>query len=185
MNAQRAPQRIIDKAKKIKMIAMDVDGVLTGGEIIIYESGKNVKELKFWNVRDRMGFSLLRSAKSDLKLAWITGRYCKHVADQARELRIESFTQDCMDKAAAMKSLLKKFSLEPEQVLYIGDDLVDVPVLKMVGLGIAPCDAIPEALHAADYVTQVAGGKGVLREVAELVLKARGLWATAAAKYLG
>jgi 3-deoxy-D-manno-octulosonate 8-phosphate phosphatase (KDO 8-P phosphatase) len=184
MKAKCVPKRIIDKAKKIKLIAMDVDGVLTGGEIIIYESGKHVKELKFWNVRDRMGFSLLRSAKSDLKLAWITGRYCKHVADQAKELKVESFTQDCMDKATAMKAILKEFSLKPEQVLYIGDDLVDVPVLKMVGLGIAPSDAIPEALKVADYITNVSGGKGVLREVAELVLKARGLWAIAAAKYL-
>ena len=184
MKATMVPKNITDKAKKIKLIAMDVDGVLTGGEIIIYESGKHVKELKFWNVRDRMGFSLLRSAKSDLKLAWITGRYCKHVSDQAKELRIESFVQDCMDKATAMKAIIKKYSLKPEQVLYIGDDLVDVPVLRMVGLAVAPNDAIPEALKVADYVTKVAGGKGVLREVAELVLKARGLWKKAAADYL-
>jgi 3-deoxy-D-manno-octulosonate 8-phosphate phosphatase (KDO 8-P phosphatase) len=184
MNAKRVPKRIIDKAKKIKLIAMDVDGVLTGGEILVYECGSKIKELKVWNVRDRMGFSLLRSAKSGLKLAWITGRYCKHVADQAKELRIEAFVQDCMDKGTAMKGIMKKFSLKPEQVLYIGDDLVDVPVLKMVGLAVAPNDAIAEVLSVADYITSVPGGKGVLREVVELVLKAQGLWNIAAAKYL-
>jgi len=184
MNARRIPKGIIDKAKKVKLIAMDVDGVLTGGEILVYECGSKIKELKVWNVRDRMGFSLLRSAKADLKLAWITGRYCKHVADQAKELKIESFTQDCMDKGTAMKGIMKKFLLNHEQVLYIGDDLVDVPVLKMAGLGIAPSDAIPEALNEADYITSVPGGKGVFREVVELVLKAQGLWSFAAANYL-
>jgi 3-deoxy-D-manno-octulosonate 8-phosphate phosphatase (KDO 8-P phosphatase) len=183
MNARRIPKNIIDKAKKIKLIAMDVDGVLTGGEIIFYESGNKIKETKIWSVRDRMGFSLLRSARSDLKLAWITGRYCKHVADQAKELRIEAFVQDCMDKATAMKAIMKKFSLKPEQILYIGDDLVDVPVLKMAGLAVAPNDAIDEVLNVAGYVTNKAGGKGVFREVVELVLKARGLWNKAASKY--
>jgi 3-deoxy-D-manno-octulosonate 8-phosphate phosphatase (KDO 8-P phosphatase) len=184
MNARRIPKGIIDKAKKVKLIAMDVDGVLTGGEIIFYESGSRLKETKIWSVRDRMGFSLLRSAKADLRLAWITGRYCKHVADQAKELKIESFTQDCMDKGTAMKGIMKKFSLKPEQVLYIGDDLVDVPVLKMVGLGVAPNDAIAEVLNVADYITSVPGGKGVFREVVELALKAQGFWSIATAKYL-
>ena len=91
-------KRIVAKAKKIKLIAMDVDGVLTGGEIIVLESGE---EVKFWNVKDRFGFHLLRLSGAPIRLAWITGRKTRQVYDRAKEIGIDDLYQDCMRKREA------------------------------------------------------------------------------------
>ena len=134
-------KKLLIKAKKIKLIAMDVDGVLTAGEIIVLDSGG---EIKIWNVKDRLAFHLIRRSKADIKLAWITGRASKQVADRAAEIGIDEFYQDCMDKKTAMEEILNKHSIKPEEAVFIGDDLIDIPVLRMVGIGVCPCDAPDE-----------------------------------------
>jgi 3-deoxy-D-manno-octulosonate 8-phosphate phosphatase (KDO 8-P phosphatase) len=174
-------KKILSKAKKIKLIAMDVDGVLTNGEIIIFDSGG---EIKIWNVKDRLAFHLVQRSGSGIKLAWITGRKSKQVSDRAKEIGIDDFYQGVMQKRGSMEAILKKYSLKPEEAAFLGDDLIDIPVLRMVGLGVCPKDAPEEVKKEADYISPYAGGKGVLREVTEAVLKARGYWKAAVKGYI-
>jgi 3-deoxy-D-manno-octulosonate 8-phosphate phosphatase (KDO 8-P phosphatase) len=174
-------KEILKKAKKIKLIAMDVDGVLTGGEIIIFDSGG---EIKMWNVKDRLGFHLVKRSGSGIKLAWITGRASKQVADRAKEIGIDEFYQDCMYKKDAILEILKKYNIKPEESVFIGDDLIDIPVFRIVGLSVCPSDAPAEVKKEADYISPLAGGKGLLREVAEMVLKERGFWKAAVKGYI-
>lgn len=161
------------KAKKIKMFAMDVDGVLTDGSIIIYDSGE---EIKLWNVKDRMAFSMLRHSGAVFRTAWITGRKSRQVARRAREIGVDVLCQDCLNKGKALNRAARRFGLKMEEILYIGDDLVDVTPLKMAGLAVCPRDAHDEAKKVCDWVARVPGGRGVFREAVDAVLKAQGLW---------
>jgi len=167
------------KAKKIRMIGMDIDGVLTPGDIVIMESGE---EIKSWSVKDRLGFSLARRA-GNLKFAWISGRRCRQVEERAKELKIEAVSLKKMDKFEAFRDILKRFKLKEENFAYIGDDLIDIPVLRRAGLSFCPKDAPKEVKQMADYVTKAEGGKGVLREVVELILKSQGKWERATREY--
>ncbi|MFQ5866962.1 MAG: KdsC family phosphatase [bacterium] len=171
--------RIKAKTKNIEMIGMDVDGVLTPGDIVIMESGE---EIKSWNVKDRLGFNLARRA-GNLKFAWISGRGCRQVEQTAKELRIEAVRLKRMDKNEALEEILKKFKLKAENFAYIGDDIVDIPVLKKAGLSFCPKDAPEEVKRVVDYVTKAKGGRGVLREVLELILKLQGKWKEATREY--
>ena len=171
--------RIKTKAKKIKIIGMDIDGVLTPGDIVIMESGEEVKS---WNVKDRLGFNLARRG-ANLKFAWISGRGCKQVEERAKDLRIEAVRLKRMDKNAALEEILEEFELKPENFAYIGDDLVDIPVLRKVGLSFCPKDAPEEVRKVVNYVTEAEGGRGVLREVVELILKSQGKWEEAIQQY--
>lgn len=175
------PLRLTAKAKKIKMIVMDVDGVLTGGEILIFDSGG---EIKIWNVKDRLAFHLVHRSGSGIKLAWITGRSSQQVADRAKEIGIDEFYQGVMEKKTAYEEILRNNKLKPEETVFIGDDLIDIPVLKLAGLSVCPKDAPEEVKKAVDYISPLAGGKGVLREVVELVLKTRGFWKAAVKGYI-
>lgn len=167
------------KAKNIEMIGMDIDGVLTPGDIVIMESGE---EIKSWNVKDRLGFNLARHAGS-LRFAWISGRGCKQVEETAKDLKIEAIRLKRMDKSEALEEILQEFKLKTENFAYIGDDLVDIPVLKKAGLSFCPKDAPEEVKQVVDYVTQTEGGRGVLREVVELILKLQGKWEKAIREY--
>ncbi len=168
-----------EKAKLIKLIAMDVDGVLTAGEIILLANGE---ELKIWNVKDRLGFHLARQVEG-IKFAWITGRASAEVIARAKELSIEVVYQGCSKKLVVYEEILRRFSLRPEEVVFVGDDLIDIPVLRRVGLSICPLDAPEEVKKEVDYITSVPGGRGVIREVIELVLKSQKLWDQATMDY--
>ena len=174
------PESLRKRARKIKLIAMDVDGVLTAGEIIVLDRGG---EIKIWNVKDRMGFHLVRLSGAPIEIAWITGRKSRQVAEQAKEMKIEHLYQGCMKKAPVLASILKKTKLLPEEVVYIGDDLIDIPVFRMVGWSVCPSDACDEVKSAVNYISPIAGGKGIAREVIEIVLKSRGFWDTATRDY--
>jgi YrbI family 3-deoxy-D-manno-octulosonate 8-phosphate phosphatase len=171
--------RIKGKAKSIKMVGMDVDGVLTPGDIVIMESGE---EIKSWNVKDRMGFNLARRS-GNLKFAWISGRGCKQVEQTAKDLKIEAVHLKRMDKSKALEEILQEFKLDRENFAYIGDDLVDIPVLRRVGLSFCPKDSPEEVKKVVDYVTKTEGGRGVLREVVEVILKLQGKWEEATGEY--
>jgi len=172
-------ERIKAKAKNIEMIGMDVDGVLTRGDIVIMESGE---EIKSWNVKDRLGFNLARRT-GNLKFAWISGRGCKQVEERAKELKIEAVRLKRMDKNEAFEEILKEFKLKAENFAYIGDDLIDIPVLKKAGLSFCPKDAPEEVKQIVDYVTKAEGGQGVLREVIEMILKLQEKWEEATREY--
>jgi len=175
------PKNILKKAKNIKLIAMDVDGVLTGGEIIVFDSGE---EIKIWDVRDRFAFYFIKLASADIKFAWITGRETKQVSDRAKEIGIDFLYQGCMWKKDALNEIILKLGLKPAEVAYLGDDIVDIPCLRLAGFAVAPKDAPVEIRNEADYVSKAAGGKGVLREVVEIVLEAKGLWKKVLYHYL-
>jgi len=162
---------IKERAKKIKAVVLDVDGVLTDGGI--YES-ENKEILKRFNCRDGLGLTLAR--KSGLKLAIITGRISPPVEYRAKELKFDGFWQGVMDKRDAYKELKEKFSLKDEEICYVGDDLIDLPILTQVGFAAAVADAAPEVKERVHYVAKFNGGYGACRDVVEFILKAQGKW---------
>jgi 3-deoxy-D-manno-octulosonate 8-phosphate phosphatase (KDO 8-P phosphatase) len=168
-----------EKIKKIKMIAMDVDGVLTGGEIIFVN---NTDEIKIWNVKDRMGFALAHRT-DNLKLCWITGRESREVSRCAAECHIDAIYQKATKKKEAYTALKEKYQLRDEEVAFIGDDLIDIPILRQAGLAVCPADSSQEVKKETDLVTKAAGGKGVFREVIELIIKTQGNWEKVCARY--
>ncbi|TAN42673.1 MAG: 3-deoxy-manno-octulosonate-8-phosphatase KdsC [Nitrospirae bacterium] len=160
-----------DKAKKIKLLILDVDGVMTDGSIILDNEGN---EFKSFHVRDGHGLRMLMQA--GVRVAIITGRSSKVVVRRARELGITDVFQKCRDKRVAYQKLLKLYSLDNGQVAYIGDDIVDLPVMSRVGLPVAVSDASAETKEYALLVTRNRGGRGAVREVTDLILKSQGLW---------
>ena len=158
-------------AKKIKLLILDVDGVLTDGSIILDNKGN---ELKSFNVRDGHGITML--LKSGIGVAIITGRQSRVVEHRAEELGITEVFQKCRDKRAAYETLKKRHGLEDAEVAYVGDDIVDLPVMQQVGLPVAVSDAVSEIKPAAALITTNPGGRGAVREVTDLILKSRGLW---------
>lgn len=164
---------LIKRAKKIRLLAMDVDGVLTGGEVILLHSGE---EVKIWNAKDRLGLALVRDEVPSLKIAWITGRKSKAVSNARRDLGIHFVVQGCMDKRKALTQILKSKRISLDQTAYIGDDLIDLSVIKDVGLSACPSDAVREIKNAVHYISRLSGGKGAVRDVLELILKAQRKW---------
>lgn len=173
MRTRKYNTALLRKAKKIKLIAMDIDGVLTTGSIIVLESGE---EVKAWNVRDRIAFYYARQVKSGLLFAWISGRGSHQLEMRAQEIGIDALYQNCMKKSKALHEIARKYSLSLDEIAYIGDDLIDLPVLVKAGLSVCPRDAVPEVQDRVDLVSAYIGGKGVLREAVEIVLKAQGMW---------
>ena len=157
------------KAEKIRLLILDVDGVLSDGLIYM---GNNGEELKAFNVRD--GYGIRCALTSNIEVAIITGRKAKLVEDRCDTLGITHLYQGQSDKLLAYRELLTKLALKPEQVAYVGDDLIDWPVMAEIGLSVAVADAHPVLIPRADYVTHIAGGRGAVREVCDLLLLAQG-----------
>ncbi|HAX62064.1 MAG TPA: 3-deoxy-D-manno-octulosonate 8-phosphate phosphatase [Elusimicrobia bacterium] len=166
-------KEILEKAKKIKLLATDVDGVLTDGKIVILNSGE---ELKFWDAYDRFAFTLLRNYAPGMKIAWITGRASPQVSARAKEVGVHHLYQKCMDKISAVNEILKKENITIDEVAFIGDDLVDLPVLIRCGISFCPKNAPADVKEAVDYITDAESGKGVFREIVEIIFKSQGLW---------
>ncbi|MFZ3136482.1 MAG: HAD-IIIA family hydrolase [Thermodesulfovibrionales bacterium] len=158
-------------AQKIKLLVLDVDGVLTDGSIILDNKDN---ELKSFHVRDGHGIKMLINA--GIRVALITGRHSKVVERRALELGIKDIFQACYDKRVAYKDLSVKYSLNSDEIAYVGDDIVDIPVLMMCGLPVAVSDADDEVKAFAKMVTNKRGGKGAVREICDFLLKAKGLW---------
>jgi len=156
------------KLMQIKLIIMDVDGVLTDGRIIL---GKE-EELKFFHVRDGMGISIARA--SGLKIGVITGRSSIAVERRAKELKIDYIVQGCKNKLKALDEILEKEKINYENVCYIGDDIIDIPVFRLVGYSATVADA-PESIKSETaYVSNKSGGKGAVRDIIEFILKNKG-----------
>jgi 3-deoxy-D-manno-octulosonate 8-phosphate phosphatase (KDO 8-P phosphatase) len=153
----------------IKLIAMDVDGVLTDGSIIY---GTGDFELKIFCVKDGQGITLARRAR--IEIAFITARISDSLIKRAKDLGVIEVHQGIDDKWECLKKIMLRYQLSPEEVLYIGDDIIDIPVMKNVGYPVAVADAIDEVQAIAKYVTENKGGRGAVREVINLVLKAQG-----------
>lgn len=160
-----------ERAKKIKMIIMDVDGTLTDGMLIVMPDGE---ELKAYNVRDGMGILMARLA--GLKTGIITGKVSKPLEKRARRLRIVELYQGILDKSKALAEILNRHNLTPEEIAYIGDDLGDLEIMKAVGLSGAVADAHPEVTKHCHFVSRHEGGRGAVREFIELILSAQDKW---------
>ena len=154
-----------DKARKIKLLLLDVDGVMTDGGIIL--SGGGVESKRF-HVQDGLGITLARRA--GLRVGILTSRSSEVVQNRAEELGIEEVNQGCPSKVEAYHQILIKYGLRDDEVAYMGDDLPDLPVLQRVGLAFAVANALPEVKRQSDYVTCKSGGEGAVREVVELLL---------------
>lgn len=161
----------ITQAKKIRLLILDVDGVLTSGGIILDNHGN---ELKKFHVRDGHGIKLIQRA--GIEVAIITGRDSQVVEHRARELGIKHVFQKCFNKLTAFEELKTRLSLTDEEVAYVGDDVVDIPVMRRVGFAVAVADAHESIFPFAHYVTSGEGGECAVREVCEHILKAKGLW---------
>ena len=159
---------IDEKAKKIKMLVLDVDGVMTDGRIVMNDLGQ---EIKFFNVKDGHGIRLL--LKAGIDVAIITGRESETVRRRASDLGIQIVYQGIKDKAS---KIIKEKGFEKEQVCCMGDDLPDIPMFECAGLPIAVADAAYETRESAVYVTKSSGGCGAVREVCEIILKSKDAW---------
>ncbi|MBN1470202.1 MAG: 3-deoxy-manno-octulosonate-8-phosphatase KdsC [Syntrophaceae bacterium] len=166
------------KLKVIKLLILDVDGVMTDGRIIMDDNGR---ETKNFNVRDGHGLKILQ--RYGVKVAILTGRKSKVVEYRAKDLEIKYVYQKVYNKKEVFEKILKKQKLSADEVAFIGDDIVDVPVLKKVGFSVAVADALDIVKKSVDYVTEHKGGKGAVREVCDMILQAQGKWPEIAARY--
>lgn len=164
---------------EIKLLVMDVDGVLTDGSIIINGDGS---ESKCFNVLDGHGIRLWQRA--GFKTAIISGRASGPTKIRADQLDIEHVFEDCHFKLPVLEKLLDELGLLPQNAAYIGDDLPDLPVIRYVGFGVAVANAVEEVKKYADYVTDKPGGGGAVREVIEHILKNNGKWRGLTQRYL-
>jgi 3-deoxy-D-manno-octulosonate 8-phosphate phosphatase (KDO 8-P phosphatase) len=169
-------------ARRVRLLGLDVDGVLTDNGVFIGPVAGQRVELKRFDIQDGLGLILLRSA--GLPVVWLSGRSSEATALRAAELRVEELLQvPGPRKAAALADLLKRRGIEWEEVAFVGDDLADLPVLRKVGLPIAVANAVPEVKAVAAHVTTASGGHGAVREVVEALLRARGDWDETLARY--
>lgn len=167
-----------DKLETIELLLLDVDGVMTDGSIIFDANGL---ESKSFNVKDGHGIKMLQ--RHGIQVGIITGRTSAVVDIRARELGIELLYQGALRKLESYDDVKAKTGLVDSQIAYMGDDIIDVPVMRRVGFAAAPPDALPEVLAVADYVTSRSGGRGAVREVCDLILRGRGFWDGIAARY--
>lgn len=167
-----------ESLKKIKLLILDVDGVLTDGRIIFDSNGI---ESKFFNVKDGHGIKMLQ--RSGIEVGIISGRESKVVANRAVELGIGQVYQKALDKLVPYRQMLEATGLSDEQVAFMGDDIIDIPLLRRVGFAAAPADAVAEVLPFAHLVTKNRGGWGAVREVCDLILKAQGSWDSVTSRY--
>jgi 3-deoxy-D-manno-octulosonate 8-phosphate phosphatase (KDO 8-P phosphatase) len=169
-------------ARRVRLIGLDVDGVLTDNGVFIGPVAGQTVELKRFDIQDGLGLTLLRAA--GIPVVWLSGRSSEATALRAAELRVEELLQvPAPRKAAAFADLLERRGIEWEEAAFVGDDLADLPVLQKVGLPIAVANAVPEVKAVAAHVTLAAGGHGAVREVVEALLRARGDWAQTLARY--
>jgi 3-deoxy-D-manno-octulosonate 8-phosphate phosphatase (KDO 8-P phosphatase) len=159
------------RAAGIAMIVFDVDGVMTDGRTYI---GSDGVETKAFDIRD--GFSIVMARRAGLKFGLITGLMSPLVEIRAGRLGIEEVHQGFVDKDVVLQGIVARNNLTAEQVAYMGDDLFDIPAMRLAGLSAAPVDAAPEVREAADWIATQRGGRGAVREFIELVMKAKRVW---------
>lgn len=173
------PAEIQAKAKKIHLLCLDVDGVLTDGKLFFDAEGV---EYKAFHARDGHGLKLLQ--QSGVKVAVISGRKSASVALRMQSLGIDLVYQGYDDKLIALQDLIQRFSLKPEQIAHVGDDVIDLPIMLSVGLAIAVQDAHFFVKQHAHWHTHTRGGNGAAREVCDLIMQAQNTFDTTMARYL-
>jgi 3-deoxy-D-manno-octulosonate 8-phosphate phosphatase (KDO 8-P phosphatase) len=159
---------IKEKASRIKLILLDVDGTLTDGQLILGPAGELYKS---FNVKDGLGIHLAQ--REGIKVGLISGRWSQIVEDRAKELEIPHIWQCVKDKCALFKEILNQFDLSAEEVAFMGDDLNDLSLLKHVGFSAATGDAVYEVRDSVDYISERDGGKGAVREFIDFIISTR------------
>jgi len=162
------PEAVLDKARDVKLVVFDVDGVLTDGSLTL---GPDGGEYKTFNIRDGQGIKCLM--ESGVEAAILSARSSRALSTRARELGIEHVESGATDKPRAFRALVSKRALEPDQCCCIGDDVADIPVLLQCGLGVAVADAHHALRHVAQWVTPSGGGRGAVRELCDTILYAQ------------
>ncbi|HBG07719.1 MAG: phenylphosphate carboxylase subunit delta [Geobacteraceae bacterium GWC2_58_44] len=167
-----------ERLKKIKLLILDVDGVLTDGRIIFDSNGV---ESKFFNVKDGHGIKMLQRA--GIEVGIISGRESVVVANRAAELGIGQVYQKSLDKLVPYRQMLEATGLGDQEVAFMGDDIIDIPIMRRVGFASAPADAVAEVVPFAHFVARNRGGWGAVREICDLLLKAQGSWDSVTSRY--
>ena len=162
---------IFEKAVKIKLLLLDVDGVLTDGRIIYDSKGRDAK---LFDVHDGLGVYLLK--KAGIPTILITAKGSRAIKPRARDMRVEDVFENISPKSSVLDRILKKYKVDAQELCFVGDDLVDLCLMKRVGFPVAVFNAAPEIKQSASYITLRQGGRGAVREIAELILKAQGKW---------
>lgn len=170
---------ILERARKIKLLIVDCDGVLTDGRIIMLPDGD---ETKAFDVKD--GHAMVMAQRAGLKIAIISGRKSSVVRARAKELGVAHLHEMAWVKTEPYEKVLAEEGLSDEEVCYVGDDVVDIPLLRRAGLAISVADAVQEAIEHSHFVTARTGGRGAVREIIELILKAQDKWMNAMSRYL-
>lgn len=170
-------------AKRVKFVGLDVDGVMTDGGIYLGDAGGTRVELKRYEIQDGLGIVLMRQA--GIKVGIITGRESESVRLRAEELKVDAVEQDSKArKLVALRRMLARFGVDAADAAFVGDDLPDLAVLREVGMPVAVANASKEVRDAADVHLTREGGRGAVREFAELLLTARGEWAPSVERYV-
>ncbi len=170
---KRPPADVLKKAARIQLLLLDVDGVLTDGRIIIDDRGIETKQ---FYVRDGQGIALLLQAGIDV--GFLSARKSASVRRRAKELRVHLVREGVRDKLEAYSEIKRTAGLTDDQIAYVGDDIIDLPILRQAGFAISVRDGWPGLKRAVDYVTLASGGQGAVREIAELLLKTQRKWRT-------
>jgi 3-deoxy-D-manno-octulosonate 8-phosphate phosphatase (KDO 8-P phosphatase) len=172
-----------DRARHVKVLLYDVDGVLTNGDITIIPSPDgHAVEVKSFSAHDGMGISLARLA--GLRLGFVTKRNSQVVAIRARDLKIDHVYQGQAHKLEAVRQIMAAEGCTLDEIAYVGDDIIDLPVMRVVGLAIATANARPQVKDAAHYITPLAGGQGAGRDAIDFLLAARGVLESTIEQYL-
>ena len=172
-------QAVIERARSIRLVLMDADGVLTDGRIIVFADGN---EARAFHARD--GLAVRIGQAGGLEFGVVSGRRSKTVEARAKELDFVEIHQLVAAKGACVLEIAGRRGLRPEEICFVGDDIVDVPAFRQCGLAVAPADADPEILAHVHHVGLKDGGRGIVREVVDLILHSRGRWEAATAAYL-
>jgi 3-deoxy-D-manno-octulosonate 8-phosphate phosphatase (KDO 8-P phosphatase) len=178
----RDPNNVRLRAARIKLLLMDVDGVLTDGRLIhVPAPDGSIFETKGFNAQD--GIALQWLAWKGIKTGIISGRISPATVERAKQVKMTYVYQGHIEKIPILEEILAKSGITPEETAYAGDDLTDVVVMRRVGLAIATANAREEVKRAAHYITAASGGRGAIREAAELLLEAKGVWSDILKKY--
>jgi len=169
-----------ERARRIRLLLLDVDGVLTDGSFLMGPEGE---EMKAFHVRDGHGIKLLRG--EGIEVGIISGRRSRALEHRARDLGVSLVIQGVYDKVESGQEIMKRLGVKEEETCFVGDDIGDIPLLKKVGLPVAVGDAQEEVKESALYVTRSSGGRGAVREVCELILRCQGRWEEIMMRYKG
>ena len=172
----------VERARRVELILMDVDGVLTNGQILLIPNGQGgIQEVKMFDVQDGVGITFVH--RVGLRTGIVTGRISESVAARARELGVEILEQGTWNKLETYEKIRNATQLPNEQIAFLGDDFQDLPILRRVGLAVAVANAQPQVKEICHLVTQREGGRGAVREALDFILRAQGKWDQAVARY--